>query len=245
MGNGRYTILTRRESRLKDGRTRKVRQNHDRPTTRETARVIDSSTDDGDDAMDEDEESCDEEEEANAEERDRLGPSNLWEGQRGPSSSSNSNSNPTLDNPDKNSACAGPDLSVWDKSPAELSGPSWDQMIASDFNGTLPDLSTLSADVLQGLGCNGLDDTKHGLYADLLYPSPTDMSGLFGPGDLEMAGLESHQQTIMPLQGTAMARANSQDNKVVLTIEGADHMTVEALMQIAFSSGSRFNLTRE
>lgn len=245
MDNDRYTILTRRESRSITGRSRKVRQHQHQSTARETALPTDLSSDDEDDEMDEDEDeesSCEEEEASAEEERGRLVDQKA--------SSSRTNSNSMLETPDKISVPAGPDAPAWESFLAGASGHAWDSTITSgenaDFNGTLPELPVVSSDVLQGLGVNGSEAANYGFCPDLLDPSLTDMSGSLRLEDLEMAGVEPHQQPAMvPVQGTAVARSSFQGRKVVLSIEEADHTTVDSLLQTAFSSGSRFHFARE
>lgn len=148
------------------------------------------------------------------------------------------------------SVCANPDAPAWDDFAAGVSGHAWDPTLPllnpSDFNDTLPDLSAVSPHALQGFDCTSSEVARHGLYPDFLYPSPTDMSGLLGPVDLAMAEVESQQPAVVPLQGsTDITEGNCQGKKVVLTIEEADQKTTETLLQVAFSSGSRFRFSRE
>ena len=200
------------------------------------------------DCMD-DESSYEEEEEAGSDEE-----SSRWGPRNSPGDQRVSNSNSTLATPDEISAYAGLDASLWDNFPAGVSAHAWDPTIPSVrdteypghyFNGTLPDLTTVFPDIHQSFGCNGSEVAKDGIYPSLPYPAHTDMSRFLDPGGLELAEVGSHQPAIMPLQGTDMARRNSQSSKVVLTVEEADHSTVESLMQIAFLSKSRFHLARE
>jgi hypothetical protein len=251
MANNRYTILSRRESKLRNSRSKKVRQHQDHTAAKETAHPTDSSPGDENDEMDcmDDESSYEEEEEAGSDEE-----SSRWGPRNSPGDQSVPNPNSTLATPDEISAYAGLDAPPWDNFSAGVSGHAWDPTIPSVgdteypghyFNGTLPDLTTVFPDVHQGFGCNGSEVAKDGVYPGLLYPAHTDMSRFLDPGGLELAEVGSHQPAIMPLQGTDMARRNSQSSKVILTVEEADHSTVESLMQIAFLSKSRFHLARE
>ncbi|GIJ86501.1 hypothetical protein Asppvi_005390 [Aspergillus pseudoviridinutans] len=243
-----YTILTRRENKLRPSKSRKLSQRQEDLMTKETALPTEWSSDDEDD--EDDESSCEEDEDGSAEEESsRRGPRNC----RGDQSvySSTSNSDPTLAVPTEVSVYAGPDALPWDDLSAGASGHAWDPTMSSDtdfpghgFNGTLPDLPTVSPDVLQGFGRHGSDAAKQAFYPDLLSPVPTDISGLFGQGVPEMAEVESQQPAIIPLQGIAVPRQYSRGNKVVLTVEEPDHRTVEALVQVAFLSGTPFHLAR-
>jgi hypothetical protein len=194
-----------------------------------------------------DESSYEEEEEAGSDEE-----SSRWSPCNSPGDQGVSNSNSTLATPDEVSAYAGLDASLWNNFPT--GHHAWDPTIPSVgdteypghyFNGSLPDLTTVFPNVHQSLNCNGSEVAKDGVYPGFLYPAHTNMSRFLDPGGLELAEVGSHQPAIMPLQGTDMARQNSQSSKVVLTVEEADHSTVESLMQIAFLSKSRFHLARE
>ncbi|KAJ6065702.1 hypothetical protein N7499_011325 [Penicillium canescens] len=188
MANNRYTILSRRESKLRNSRSRKVRQHQDHPATKETAHPTDSSPGDEDDEMDcmDDESSYEEEEEAGSDEE-----SSRWGPRNSPGDQRVSNSNSTLATPDEISTYAGLDASLWDNFPAGVSGHAWDPTIPSvgdteypghHFNGTLPDLTTVFPDVHQSFGCNGSEVAKDGVYPSLLYPAHTDMSRFLDPG---------------------------------------------------------------
>ncbi|KAF4217187.1 hypothetical protein CNMCM5878_006431 [Aspergillus fumigatiaffinis] len=248
LGNGRFTILTRRENKLRPSRSKKRRRRQEDLMSKETALPTDSSSDDEDD--EDYESSCEEDEDGSAEEENsRRGPRN-FRGHQGVCSST-SNSNPTLAAPTDVSGHAGPDALPWDDLSAGASGHTWDPTMSSDtefpghgFIGTLPDLPTVSPDALQGFGRHGSDAAKQGFYPDLLSPVPTDISGLFGQGVPEMAEVESQQPAIIPLQDIAVPSQYSRGNKIVLTVEEPDHRTVEALVQVAFLSGTPFHLAR-
>jgi hypothetical protein len=237
---GRYTILTRRKSRLRNGKTKKVEENQGMSTARKSACRTEMWPNNDDDQIGVDEESSDEEDEISGEEDEVSGE----EGIITSTFTSTANFNSLSETPDKASRDTGPDTLAWESFPAAASSPTWNPTIGdADFNGTLPGLPNFSSDFLQGIDCNASLTTNHGLYSNPLDLAPTDIAGYLTPGDMEIAGFESHQPTNMPLQGTATW--NCQGNKVILSIEEADNRTVNSLLQVAFSSGSRFHLTRE
>lgn len=220
LGPGRFTILTRRENKLSPSRRRKPKEGT------QPGSHTDSSSESGDD---------DDGESSNEEDYNHNGRSTVEDSSHQGQSSYCSPSNLThpLATPDEISPCAGLDASAWDKvTPAGVSGHTWDTTLSSDtefsrheFHGDLPDLATVSPEVLQGF------------YPDLLSPTPTDMPWVFDQGDLAMSGVESHQHLPGP-------PTNPRGSKVVLTVEGPDHQTVEALVQVAFLSGTPFHLAR-
>ncbi|EAU32760.1 predicted protein [Aspergillus terreus NIH2624] len=215
-----FTILTRRENKLSPSRRRKPKEGT------QPGSHTDSSSESGDD---------DDGESSNEEDYNHNGRSTVEDSSHQGQSSYCSPSNLThpLATPDEISPCAGLDASAWDKvTPAGVSGHTWDTTLSSDtefsrheFHGDLPDLATVSPEVLQGF------------YPDLLSPTPTDMPWVFDQGDLAMSGVESHQHLPGP-------PTNPRGSKVVLTVEGPDHQTVEALVQVAFLSGTPFHLAR-
>lgn len=251
--NDRYTILTRRESRLQNGRIKNAGDNQGKSAARRTGCPTDLWQNNDDEKMNIEEESSDEEDEISGEEG-VCGDSE--EGIKTSTSTATSNYNSVPEILDNGSIYVGPDTLAWGNfkfaAGVPEPGPAWDPTAGNtdlagdaDLNGTLPDLPAVSSDFPQGVDCTAFETANHALYSNFLNSIPTDMTGFSRPDDMEMAGFESHHPANMPLQGTTMTHWSRQGNKIVLSVEEADNTTVNSLLQIAFSSGSRFHLARE
>lgn len=203
--------------------------------------------------MNTDEESSDEEDEISGEE----GVSgDVEEGIKTSTSTTTSNYNSVLETPDNGYIYAEPDTLAWGNfkflAGVPEPGPAWDPAVGNadltgdaDLNGTLPDIPAVSSDYLQGIDYTASESADHALCSNFLNLIPTDMTEFSRPDEMEMVGLEPHHPANMPLQGTIMTHRSCQSNKIVLSFEEADDTTVNSLLQIAISSGSRFNFARE
>jgi hypothetical protein len=143
--------------------------------------------------------------------------------------------------------------SSWDMTGA-LSADPWGlpsvgetDSIGMFFGGMMPDLHTVPPDALHGFNCDDATAVKDCICPSLLSPTE-EFPSEFSHGDnffddLSVSAMDSEEQTLVSLQGNT--NRGKPFGKIVLTVEEPDDDTVESLVQIAFSSKSRFHFARE
>ncbi|THC93538.1 hypothetical protein EYZ11_006998 [Aspergillus tanneri] len=146
--------------------------------------------------------------------------------------------------------------SQWDML-SGFSNESWDKVLSSMgepsdtglyFDGAVPGLpAAIPETTPHGYTHDGGKPDLYSTPAAPLLPAQGRTPVLFSPPDQDgaaMMGVEPTQQEIGTIPHT-VTRRGSEGNKVVLIVEDPDKTTVESLMQVVFSSRSRFHLTRE
>ncbi|KAE8356816.1 Homeodomain-like protein [Aspergillus coremiiformis] len=115
------------------------------------------------------------------------------------------------------------------------------------FGGMMPEFHAVPPCALPSVNFEDANSCKDCICPSLLspteeFPSEYGQSDTFFD-DSSMSAMETEEQTILSLRET-MARGKG-CGKIVLTVEEPDNNTVESLVQIAFSSKSRFHFARE
>ncbi|KAE8374212.1 hypothetical protein BDV26DRAFT_284477 [Aspergillus bertholletiae] len=115
------------------------------------------------------------------------------------------------------------------------------------LGGMAPELHSIPPNSMHGFGFVDATSGKDCICPTLLSPTeefPSDYSqGDNFCDDLSVSAMDTEEQTLASLQET-VARGK-RCAKIVLTVEEPDNNTVESLVQIAFSSKSRFHFARE
>ncbi|KAJ5783605.1 uncharacterized protein N7518_009282 [Penicillium psychrosexuale] len=196
-----YTILTRRESRLGNGGTKKVEQHQGQSTATETVCPTDLWPNDEDGQMDRDDNNKEENKASREKEIERLALCDSHKRQSIASSSCNSK----LETPDNAYICNDPDKVAWEDIPFEVSGSTWDPTIP-----WVGDATAVSPDFLQGLSFNTSETATQGLYSNLLHLPQTEIAGFSRQDIVGMAGFEPQQPANVPplgIEKQTMARS--------------------------------------
>lgn len=115
------------------------------------------------------------------------------------------------------------------------------------FGGMMPDLHTVPPEALHGFNLEDAATGKDCICPSLISPTE-EFPSEYNHGDkffdeLSVSAMDTEEQTLMSLQETVTS--GKRCGKIVLTVEEPDNDTVESLVQIAFSSKSRFHFARE
>ncbi|KAE8312158.1 hypothetical protein BDV41DRAFT_589134 [Aspergillus transmontanensis] len=115
------------------------------------------------------------------------------------------------------------------------------------LNGMVPELHSIPPDSMHNFGFADATSGKDCICPSLLSPTeeiPSDYSqGDNFCDDLSVSAMDTEEQTLATLQENVTR--GKRCAKIVLTVEEPDNNTVESLVQIAFSSKSRFYFARE
>lgn len=142
---------------------------------------------------------------------------------------------------------------TWDMA-GTLSGDPWGLPSVGDtdsmglfLSGMVPELHSIPPDSLHGFSFADATGGKDCICPSLLSPTE-ELPSEYGQGDnfgddLSVSAMDTEEQTLASLQEN-VARGK-RCAKIVLTVEEPDNNTVESLVQIAFSSKSRFHFARE
>ena len=110
------------------------------------------------------------------------------------------------------------------------------------FNGNPHGSSRIPPNSFPDLSCETeLDHAEQGFYTGLLTPNFTDIPSFFS-SDSEMT---VSQPPSLDSLNDCIQQGSPRKTKIILSVDEADHNTVELLMQAAFRSGCRFHLARE
>lgn len=244
----RYTILMRRLG--KTNRSGPENGPEDHP---EITRLSESSSEENDiDDLDASGDECDMEvDEVNFTEEDMLNVSN--EDQRGSKTKTDNRAEDETFSPFDPPVTFLDSASEFDRMIRELHSHSgmaeppmlWEETghhAQTDPTGPEPygnhELSAIPPAFFPDLSCERGSNTSEAFYTGLLTPEFTDVPGLFGDSEIPYP----HP----PGPGSLNHFPNSsRKTKVVLSVDEADHNTVELLVQAAFRSGCKFHLARE